>query len=226
MEHHLIDNIELQQRMLDGDTIAEEQLILRNRPLAVSLVSAYLRRHPQFAHLRDDLIGDAFLKLVKTVKQLKAAGRRETLNPTNYLSRAVRSCIHEAVAMSPTIRIPRHNATVVPKVVSFEFARTLSPQTKWDRSNSPVVDNLLARTKNQHDAASGLSADDASENLFDLRDLIKTCCQTAEETDLVRMLEAGHTHQEIADTVGRPRRTITGHVHAIRDRVYRCLNAS
>jgi DNA-directed RNA polymerase specialized sigma24 family protein len=116
-------NVELQRQMLLGDVTAQEELALRNLPLAVSLVSAFLRATPQYTYLRDDLIGDSFLALVTAVEQLKTLPIGKAINPTNYVSRTVRNSIKATVLAAPVIRSHKHATQQnIPVTVSIDDA--------------------------------------------------------------------------------------------------------
>jgi RNA polymerase sigma factor (sigma-70 family) len=108
----------LLRRMTDGDLNARDDLIVRNLPLVRYYVDGFIRRNSQYSYLRDDLIGDATLKLVRAVNSLQASDEGDyNVNPTFYFARAIQTSINDSIAKSPLIHTTRSTTNVPATVI-------------------------------------------------------------------------------------------------------------
>jgi RNA polymerase sigma factor (sigma-70 family) len=137
MEHHLNYNTELRanlqhagqpstpelndefyRRMMLGDLDAKQQLIVRNTALVIAIIESYLHSNPQYEYLRDEFIGDAFLRLVDVIDRLSKSKLHPKSSVSCCLSGMVPNVILNTVAGAPVIRSNYRATQPAPAVVS------------------------------------------------------------------------------------------------------------
>jgi len=88
-------NTALYERLRSGDATAREKLICDNMPLVLMVVNEFIDDCPRREYLRDDLMGDGFLALTKTVNNLER-DRTPVLHMTAYLVATIRHALYKA----------------------------------------------------------------------------------------------------------------------------------
>jgi len=176
-------NEELYPRVMAGDAKAREEMITGNMALVISKVDSYLRRYPQIEHFRDDLHSAGFTGLVKAVNKMAEHREPAKVNPTGYISVAIthefanlarKEAVHSGIELADIPEMDMDDGNDTPKV-------------------SHGVPESIPDT-NQSAAA----------ELFELRELIHSCCQSEEEHTLIRMREEGYSDREIARALAMP----------------------
>lgn len=80
------ENEALLQRILEGDVEAKARFVEGNMAYVVMMVNAFLKSDPKFKHLRNDLISEGYLTLVKIVQSV-----RHNNNPQGFVWTALRN---------------------------------------------------------------------------------------------------------------------------------------
>ena len=180
-------NERLYPRVMAGDEKAREEMIESNMPLVICKVDSFVRRYPQLEHLRDDLHSAGFVGLVKAVNKMAEHKEPSKVNPTGYISVAI---THEFVKLAQKEAV--HSG--------IELAD--SPEIDMDLADDvPEVSHSIPESvvdTNQSEAT----------ELFELRDLLQSCCESDEERTLLRMREEGCSDREIAEALNMSRTSI------------------
>jgi RNA polymerase sigma factor (sigma-70 family) len=192
------ENDRLYPRVLAGEADAKEQMIVNNLPLAISVVDEFLTKHAGFRHLRDDLIAEAFLAVVNAVQTMSPYQGENSPNPTSYLFKSVYRQLTRCLDETPLINPARH--------------RMKHARRTRTAANIPNVASRIDINK----TTLGGSAE--SPGVFELRDLISSCCLSPDDQTIVAMRENGSSFQEIAQAIGLSRNTTHRMYAAIRDR--------
>lgn len=174
------DNLLLVPRVAAGDEDAKREMIEGNMALVISTTDDYLRRHPQYAYLRDDLTSAAFIGLIDAVGNIIGIEGEAAVDlkaPVEYLRVAIKRSLWHATETEAMVRIPhatQHGATAegnrIPPIV-------------------PSSTSLDTCTCN------------SDESVFEMRDLIQSCCATQAELTFIEMRECGYSVKEIADAL-------------------------
>jgi len=175
-------NQQFYARVMAGDDKAREEMIEGNMPLVIAKVDAYIGCHPQFAYLRDDLHSAGFLALVKAVNTMAEHDQPSNVNPTGYISVAI---THE-----------------ITRVVEKESAMGLTSIPGSEEG--PVSDCDVPQVGHDIPDSTADVNESAMQGLFELRDVLESCCESDKERTLLRMREEGYSDREIAETLGLP----------------------
>jgi len=170
------ENERLYHRVMAGDREARRQMIEGNRPLVVMKVDSYIHCYPNVAYLRDDLHSAGFAALVQAVNKMAEHDQPRKVNPTGYISVAITHGIARLAEKEAAMGL-----TSIP-----EFEDAPDDDDDAPRAEHNVPDSILDANES------------ARQGLFELRDLIHSCCQSEEEHTLVRMREEGYSDREIA----------------------------
>jgi len=178
------ENLELVTKVVAGDKDARERMICGNTAGVISLVDSHIRQFPFLAHLRDDLTSAGFTGLVCAVNRLAIDYDPELGDLQDYIVTAVLHEVYQTVEAETTIPIPH--------------------ATQWRKT--------AAGNKIKPLIASSISLDslthDHTEQLFDMHDLIMSCCTNDSERTFVEMREAGYTLKEVATQLKMPVSTL------------------
>jgi DNA-directed RNA polymerase specialized sigma24 family protein len=175
-------NERLYARVMAGDDKAREEMIEGNMPLVIAKVDAYVGCYPQAAYLRDDLHSAGFLALVKAVNTMAEHDQPSNVNPTGYISVAITHEITRATEKESAMGL-----TNVPESEEGPVSNRDVPEVGHDIPDSTTDVN-----------------ESAVQGLFELRDMLESCCESDKERTLVRMREEGYSDREIAETLGLP----------------------
>ena len=174
-------------RVMAGDEKAREEMIESNMPLVISKVESFIRRYPQLEYLRDDLHSAGFLGLVKAVNKMAEHEEPLKVNPTGYISVAItnefvklatKEAVHSGIELADAPEIDMDLVDDVPEV-----SHSI-PESVVDTKQSAAIE------------------------LFELRDLLQSCCESDKERALIRMREEGRSDREIAETLNMPRPSV------------------
>ena len=180
-------NERLYPRVMAGDEKAREKMIESNMPLVISKVESFVRRYPQLEYLRDDLHSAGFLGLVKAVNKMAEHEEPSKVNPTGYISVAItnefvklatKEAVHSGIELADAPEIDMDLVDDVPEV-----SHSI-PESVVDTKQSAAIE------------------------LFELRDLLQSCCESDKERALIRMREEGRSDREIAETLNMPRPSV------------------
>ena len=175
-------NERLYARVMAGDGKAREEMIEGNMPLVIAKVDAYVGCHPQVAYLRDDLHSAGFLALVKAVNTMAEHDQPSNVNPTGYISVAI---THEITRV--TEKESAMGLTNIPESVDGPVSNHDVPEVEHDIPDSTTDVN-----------------ESAVQGLFELRDVLQSCCESNKERTLLRMREEGYSDREIAEALDLP----------------------
>ena len=170
-------NLAFFQRVIAGDVVAREQMIVGNMPLAVSKVESFIRCSPRVGHLRDDLTSAAFVGLVKAVNQMVEGceiKQPESWNPTDCIGSWINRELSRLLEDEKPIHVPHESNRLA--------------KQKGDPITIPEVHNTIPE---RFEVPS-------YENELEARDLLDACCAGDNDRTFVVMREAGHTLSEIA----------------------------
>lgn len=179
-----------------GDTVAYKRMIEGYMPLVHSRVNVYLQLFPNIFYLRDDMISEGYLSLVRAVSYIAESDVPKKDNPTSYILTTIIKGIGNYIQSEGTVKIPKHiedKASVLP----------------------PVFNNLNENISNEK-----------HKNLIEIRDILEHACQSDLDREIVRLREARYTDHEIAIQLDLPIPTIYMHRHEIYDRYKRLQNRS
>jgi DNA-directed RNA polymerase specialized sigma subunit len=175
-------NEQFYARVMAGDDKAREEMIEGNMPLVIAKVDAYIGCHPQVAYLRDDLHSAGFLALVKAVNTMAEHDQPSNVNPTGYISVAI---THE-----------------ITRVIEKESAMGLTSIPESEEG--PVSDHDVPQVGHDIPDSTSDVNESAVQGLFEMRDVLQSCCESDKERTLLRMREEGYSDREIAETLDLP----------------------
>ena len=179
-------NERLYARVMAGGDKAREEMIEGNMPLVIVKVGAYIGCYPQTAYLRDDQHSAGFVGLVQAVNTMAEHEQPSNVNPTGYISVAI---THE-----------------IARVAEKEFAMGLTsiPEPEDRPSGDGDVPEV------GHDIPDSLIDvnESAVQGLFDLRDMLDSCCENEQERALLRMRKEGRSDREIAKAFSMSRTVV------------------
>ena len=179
------DNLELVPLVAAGDEDAKRKMIEGNIALVLSTVEQYLRQCPQFVYLRDDLVGYGFVALINAVGRITDGDDSIDLKaPVDYIRTCVLRDLGHAIEEEAMVRIPHSTQHV---------ATTAGNRIKQLTATSIPLDSCPGSD---------------GEAVYDMRDLIESCCENDNEKTFVEMREAGYTLKEIAQHLGKPISTV------------------
>lgn len=191
------------QRLVSGDEKARDEMIEGNMALVVFRTDEYLRKAPQMAYYRDDMMSAGFVGLCEAVDRMRKVGPVKHPSPTGCITNAIDRAINHVV--------DRANTIVVPDRVQ----RRARAEGEPIRPPRIVSDKALVSV---HDSA--YRDQDAVKELYEEA---LACCQNGKEKRIISMRATGHTDAEIALVVGLSRRRVSSLRDAIFKRFYeRC----
>lgn len=173
-------NKALYREVAAGDPAAREKMILGNTALAMTNVESFIRRYPQFAHLRDDLMSAAFIGLTKAVNQMVAGCEirdSEAWTPVCCMGTWINRELSRLIEDEHQIHLPHESERLA--------------KQKGEPINMPSVSNTIPER----------GAPASYEEEVEVRDLIDACIETDIERTFMQMREAGYTYAEIADVL-------------------------
>ncbi len=194
-------NNELFPAVAAGNAGARDAMIEGNMALVVVKADALIRQMPSVVHLRDDLVSAGYVGLVKAVGKV-VAGKVKTPKALNaYVGRCA---TREMLKL-----LPRERGIHVPWESNRAARKNDHP------IQAPVVINVIPEAFQAHSQLA----------VVDLRDTVDACCKSHTERECLRLREAGHTFQEIADALSMPLATVHDLFRVLRDRVYTALES-
>lgn len=174
-------NDELYARVMAGDEQARQQMIEGNMALVGNKVNAFIREHPEAAHLRDDLRSGGYIGLVQAVNAMGKHKNPDNSNPTGYLSVAIHREIKRLADSEAVISVPD---------------RTQRDANKENRQvNAPAVHQGIPKSFADE-------TQNSEREMMELRDLLYSCCESDDDRTILRMREEGHSDRKIADAIG------------------------
>ncbi len=182
----LEENLALIPLVQAGDKAARETMIEGNIAYVNRIVDDYIRTSPFLGYFRDDMTSAGLTGLVKAVNMVPKESAAELKTPVDYIRTSVTNEIIQAIDAESMIRIPHST-----KWLSASGGTKMKPPTP---SSTVSLDSLT---------------NDDTEALFDMRDLIISCCVDDDERTFVEMREASYTMVEIAAHLGVSSATIT-----------------
>jgi hypothetical protein len=197
-------NAELYRRIVAGDAAAREEMIVGNMPLAIANVEKFIRRVPQAAHLRDDLVSAAFTGLVKAVNGMMKGHRvkkPDKWNPACHIGTSINHELSRAIEDENPIHLPHESERLA------------------KRKGQPIeLPEIVNTVPERFEVPS-------YEKELEMRDLIESCCTCEEERTFVTMREAGYTFVEIAAAINMPLASTHAMAKKLNARVQRKLEA-
>ena len=183
-------NEALYPRVVAGDALARTQMIEANMSLVTNKVQAYLSQHPEWNHLRDDLISEGFVGLTQGVNKMAGIAGEDDLNipvdvnnPTGLISTYIYHRLGDLIDKELGIRVP---------------GRTFRRKRKaGEMVGVPVKESsLTVEDTLQEDAL----VDPRS--MVDLQDELIGCCESPTEREIVRHRSEGRSDSDISDILG------------------------
>jgi RNA polymerase sigma factor (sigma-70 family) len=180
-------NADLFARLMAGDNDVRKKLIETNMVLAENAAEKYVLSRPGVKHLKDDLISDGYLALVKAVDAIK---KSQPTNVSAYLNAAINHAINlEADNNESQIKCSskrRFKSGAVPHKIG-----TISPNIEGD---IPIPE--------KRDSGVGLvEADNLMNELF-------ACCTNDQERAIVYLRSRGKKNTQIAKRLHIDRTTV------------------
>jgi hypothetical protein len=186
------ENLDLIPLAAGGDTDARDRMIEGNMALVIAKVDGYLSYFPQYVFLRDDLTSAGFVALVEAVDNIVREGTKIKA-PVDYMGVAILRSIGDLAETDGSIHIPR------------ETQRLATARGERITPLTPCSGALETCATND------------AESVFDMRDLIASCCSCDQERTFVKMREAGYKLREIAVEVNMPLSSL----HVMKEDLYR-----
>lgn len=167
-----------------------DKLIVSKEVIVNRAVKTYLSRYPSLEHLRQDLKQSGTLGLIEGVQHLIA--KNKPADDDAYLTKCVQNAILNAVQeIGNALPIPRSSKSLARKN-GFKIA--------------PTFVNPLPAAFDKADCGASL------------RSQLLECCSTDEEKQIVQLLGAGFSQQEIAKQLNRDFRRISETIQSLRKR--------
>jgi RNA polymerase sigma factor (sigma-70 family) len=173
--------IALADQVRMGNADAREHMILGYTPLVMHKVESWLSVFPTLAYLRDDMVSEGKLAVVKAVNKIAEGYKPETDNPTGYVSVAIHNGISNFAMDEATIRVPRGVAPDQRASVSVRVFEGLETD---------------------------MAATMAHEELVDTKDVLDSLCQTEYDRAIMDLRERGYTDAEVAAQLEIPPTTV------------------
>jgi hypothetical protein len=172
-------NDELHRHACQGDASAKQALIENNLALVKFKVDSFIRSRPDIVHLKDDLISAGSLGLVEAVDQLCQDPTIE--KPSAYIAATITNAFSALLEGEVLIYYSRHT-----RRRARGTTRRLPEHTTFSE-------------------AANLSASEDESKLFEIRDLVESCCKSGREQELIRLRQNGLSTEECATTLGMGR---------------------
>ena len=172
------ENLELYTQVVAGDTFARQEMIERNMALVLSKVDSFVASRPSVKYLRDDLVSMGSIGLVNAVNTMAAGTAVE--NPTGYLGAAIVYELQHLFETEDPIPVSR---------------RSLH-RGEENGDSSPGLERVSS-THLEH-----CSTNENTPGIVELRDLLESCCTTQRDRACLRLLEEGHSREEIGRILG------------------------
>lgn len=188
-------NDALYPKVVAGDASARNQMIEANMSLVTNKVQAYLSQHPEWNHLRDDLISQGFVGLTQAVNKMAGIVSEDDIdipvdvnNPTGLISTYIYHRLGDLIDKELGIRVP---------------GRTFRRKRKAGQMvGVPVKESsLTVEDTFQKDAMADPRA------MVDLKDELLGCCESPTERLIVDHRQDGRSDSEIAEILGIPKTT-------------------
>ena len=175
------ENERLYPAVAGGDEDAINRMIEINMPFVLSRAESYLAAHPDYSHLRDDLVAEGFYRLTWAVRKMAQKGPVTDSNVTGYISFWI---------------------TKAMGTVAEQENRTTGPSESARRRSDVELPHQVPMPDPLIPGRSDKSVDPMA--LTDLRDLIHSCCETDADRMIITLAEQGHTDTEIAQAIDTP----------------------
>jgi hypothetical protein len=181
-------NDALYTRVVAGDEAAIEEMILSNMPMVTKKVADYLESYPQCNHLKEDMLSQGYVGLVKGVRAMVNQTTDKNLNPTGVMSKYIHYELGELFDLEAAIRVPQRTW--------LRKRRKGEEITVATKEFSMTVEDVLERDGTRDPRA-----------LVDLIDEIYGCCENDIEKEIIRLRMEGRGDNDIADILGLPKTT-------------------
>ena len=179
-------NEQLYARVMAGDDKAREEMIEGNMPLVIVKVDVYIGCYPQTGYLRDDLHSAGFVGLVQAVNTMAEHEQPSNVNPTGYISVAI---THEIARVAE--KESAMGLTSIPEPEDRPSGDDDVPEVGHD-----IPDSLIDANES------------AVQGLFDLREMLDSCCENEKERALLRMRKEGYSDRETAEALSMSRTAV------------------
>lgn len=184
------ENAKLHSRVTVGDEAAKQRMIEGNMPLVVNKVEALVAKAPALAYLYDDMLSAGLLRLVEAVDSIANLPADDSDMVAGYLAKAITNAIADEIESSSTIHVARR-----------------SLKRLKSKGDCPPVATTL-----EHDPIQEVSA---AHRVFEMRDLVMSCCKSEHERAVVTLREAGYTCEEIGAQLSISKPTVTRYLRQI-----------
>jgi hypothetical protein len=181
------ENLALYPLVARGDAAAREKMILGNMALVASKVRSYLNQFSGCNYLKDDLLSQGFVGLVKGVNAM-VGEEQPNPNPTGVMSKYIHYELGELLDYESTIRIPQRT-----------FLR------KKSNGDDITVPTKEASLTSHHTFEREAVQDPRT--MTDLWDELMGCCENDTEQAIVKHRSEGRKDDEIASMLGLPKTT-------------------
>lgn len=139
------DNDDLYAQYKSGLIGAREEMIKRNMRMAYNIAGHFLRNHPNYNRLLDDVISEALVGLVKGINAIEV---KEVADPTGYVANCIRKQLLDFVYGCDAIKTPRSEK---PLVVLTLTNRDCSCQSPPERVDIKDAIEACCKTQREHD---------------------------------------------------------------------------
>lgn len=200
-------NEQLYPLVVAGDEDARREMIEGNMALVTLRVNTFIRFFPQAEYLRDDLMAEGMLALVKAVRNMKDRTGSEGCNPQGFILKSISNHIGDLLDSESNMQVSA--GTVRSKRVSLVETQECSEcggelDNGWHCKDC-FHDNRPDKFPRQI-PMSGSMPDVAFDEtrVRDLRDEIWSVAESDDERNILRMREEGYGWEEISKTLGLP----------------------
>lgn len=134
-------NDQLQVLVAEGDEDARTRMIESNMRLAVYKVEHFIAQWPQYGHLKDDLLSEAFIGLTEGVDYIRDNGAGS--NPTGLLAQCIDQQLRTATTQKKEISTTRQGD------LSYEPDTTLELMEEIEACCENDLDRAIVRQRAQ-----------------------------------------------------------------------------
>lgn len=149
------ENMGLYERIRSGDESAIREMIERNMPLALGRANAFSMSHRRFKHLKDDLVGEAYLALTTVVRSFV---ENEATKPTGrmvfeidrHLGDYIDTEIGSGMMSSRSVQRKRADGDI-PHRLPIDVSKP--PRSLWNHADGRVVRKIISEEGNSGQVA-------------------------------------------------------------------------